>query len=674
MFMRGNMSFADRREAGRQLGHALKPRVGAQPMVLALPRGGVPVAAEVAAILGAPLDILVVRKLGVPHHEEYAMGAIASGGVMILREDIVGRLGLRRRDVDAVVAREQRELARREQLYRRDKPPITVEGRTVVVVDDGIATGSTMLAAVQLLRHRHAGRIIVAVPVAATDAIEQLREEADDVVALLEPDPFVAVGLYYKDFSQTTDEEVRAILEAQDEEADCPYGEPGTADAGSGAPACLRGQARPLTGADDDYDELMDMIGDAPVVLLGEATHGTDEFYQQRAGITKRLIREKGFQAVAVEADWPDAYRVNRFVRGEGRDPGAAEALGGFQRFPAWMWRNAAVLDFVGWLKAHNDRLRSPLAKVGFYGLDLYSLHKSMDEVIRYLERIDPDEARRAKMRYACMDRYGPDPQNYGLLVSSGVSEGCRSEIARQLQSLREKEVEYLSRDGATAADELFFAQQNARLVRNAEMYYRKMFRSDVSSWNLRDEHMMEMLVEVIAHCDDRHGTAKVVVWAHNSHLGDARATDRTRRGELNLGQLVREAFPQRSVSIGFTTYEGTVTAASGWHLPAGNKKVRPALPGSHERLFHETGIPAFWLDLTTDSPAANLLDEPRLERAIGVVYAPQTERQSHYFTARLASQFDAVIHFDRTRAVEPLEKTAEWSRTEAPETFPVGL
>jgi erythromycin esterase-like protein len=318
--------------------------------------------------------------------------------------------------------------------------------------------------------------------------------------------------------------------------------------------------------------------------------------------------------------------------------------------------------------------LRPPPGKVGFYGLDLYSLHKSMDEVIRYLERVDPMEAGRAKLRYACMDRYGPDPQNYGLLVGSGMSEGCRTEIVRQLQRLREKEVEYLARDGAAAADELFFAQQNARLVKNAEMYYRKMFRSDVSSWNLRDEHMMEMLVEVLAHCDNHHGMAKVVVWAHNSHLGDARATDRTRHGELNLGQLVREAFPHQSRSIGFTTYEGTVTAASGWHAAPEKKKVRPALPGSYEQLFHEVGIPAFSLDLTKASPATKVLKEARLERAIGVVYAPQTERQSHYFKARLVRQFDGVIHLDRTSAVEPLEKSVAWSRTEAPETFPVGL
>ncbi|MEY3895958.1 MAG: hypothetical protein RLZZ214_1478, partial [Verrucomicrobiota bacterium] len=229
--------------------------------------------------------------------------------------------------------------------------------------------------------------------------------------------------------------------------------------------------------------------------------------------------------------------------------------------------------------------------------------------------------------------------------------------------------------DGATAADEFFFAAQNARLVKNAEQYYQKMFRSDVSSWNQRDEHMMETLIELVAHLQSRQGSSKVVVWAHNSHLGDARATDMgKRRGELNIGQLVRQAFPYQCRLIGFTTYIGTVTAADGWHLPAERKQVRPGMEGSYEHLFHQVGIPSFWLDLTRENPAVEALMEPRLERAIGVVYRPDTERQSHYFEANLAKQFDAVLHFDVTRAVEPLERSLEWDHEEAPETYPVGL
>ena len=436
----------------------------------------------------------------------------------------------------------------------------------------------------------------------------------------------------------------------------------------------IRQHARPLTGTSPDLDGLLEMIGNASVVLLGESSHGTHEFYDLRAHLTKRLILEKDFNALAVEADWPDAYRVNRFVRGESTDHDAVDALAGFERFPSWMWRNADVLDFIGWLKDHNEHVYSSDHQVGFYGLDLYSLHKSMNEVIAYLQSRDPAEAAKARSLYGCIDRYGHDPQNYGLLASSGQGKTCRDEVIQQLVNLRAKEVEYLTLDGASAADEYFFAEQNALLVKNAENYYRKMYRSYVSSWNLRDEHMMEMLVKLIAHLQTQNGSAKMIVWAHNSHIGDARATEMSWRGELNIGQLARQAFPGQCRLIGFTTYTGTVTAASGWHLPAERKLVVPGLEGSYEKLFHQVGIPDFWLDFTGSDSAVEVMQKPHLERAIGVVYVPESERQSHYFEANLANQFDAVIHHDLTRAVEPLERTSAWQPDEAPESFPAGL
>ena len=430
----------------------------------------------------------------------------------------------------------------------------------------------------------------------------------------------------------------------------------------------------PLTGTAGDYDGLLEMIGDASIVLLGESSHGTHEFYHARTEITKRLIEEKDFNAVAVEADWPDAYQVNRFVRGEPGFKEAVDALEGFERFPSWMWRNADVLDFIGWLRDHNEHVYSLQHQVGFYGLDLYSLHKSIDEVITYLKQKDPAEAAKAKALYSCMNRYGSDPQHYGLMVSAGLSEGCRREVIRQFADLRAKEVDYLALNGPTAADEFFFAEQNARVVKNAEEYYRKMFITEESSWNQRDEHMMESLVNLLAHLQSHHRSAKVVVWAHNSHIGDARATDMSRRGELNLGQLTRQAFPDQCRLIGFTTSMGTVTASSGWHLKAERKQLRPPLDGSYEHLFHQVGIPGFWLDLTRNNPAVRVLDEPRLERAVGVVYLPESERQSHYFKADLPKQFDAVFHFDQTRGVEPLDRTSTWIENEAPETFPIGI
>jgi erythromycin esterase-like protein len=431
--------------------------------------------------------------------------------------------------------------------------------------------------------------------------------------------------------------------------------------------------AHALTGSSADYDPLLDFIGDARFVLLGEASHGTHEFYRERAKITKRLIQEKGFSAVAVEADWPDAWRVNRYVQGLGADPDAEEALAGFRRFPAWMWRNADVLDFIGWMRAYNDSPAPGVGAAGFFGLDLYSLHASIEAVLNYLDKVDPAGAARARHRYACFEGYGEDAQAYGYAAGFGLSQSCESEVVAQLLDLQRRADEYARRDGRAAEDDFFYAQQNARLIKNAELYYRTMFHGRVSSWNLRDEHMASTLEALLLHLELRNPETKVVVWAHNSHLGDARATQMGRAGEWNLGQLVRQRYGHDCVLTGFTTYTGTVTAASNWDGPAERKKVVPAMPGSYEALFHEAGIPAFLLTLPRESHVANGLRESMLERAIGVIYRPETEFASHYFHARLSDQFDAVIHFDRTRAVEPLEPTAEWSGEPA-ETFPSGV
>ena len=436
----------------------------------------------------------------------------------------------------------------------------------------------------------------------------------------------------------------------------------------------LRETLHPLTGAAEDYDRIMDLVGDARFVLLGEASHGTHEFYRERAEITKRLIQEKGFTAIAVEADWPDAYRVNRYVRRENNDVDAIEALTDFKRFPTWMWRNTVVVEFVEWLRAHNDTLSPGATKTGFYGLDLYSLHASMEAVLRYLEKIDPEMAKQARARYACFDQFGEDPQAYGYLTGLGLAKSCEDEVVRELVELQRRAMDYARRDGRAAEDQFFEAMQNARVVKNAEAYYRSMFLGDVSSWNLRDRHMVETLEALVAHLEGQAGSAKVAVWAHNSHLGDARATDMGRRGELNIGQLVRERNGRDAVLVGFTTHHGTVTAASNWDAPAERKYVRPGLVGSYEAAFHDTEIARFLLTWRERDNVPKVLREPRLERAIGVIYRPDTERASHYFYARLPDQFDAVLHFDETRAVEPLDYSAEWEAGELPETFPFAV
>jgi erythromycin esterase-like protein len=401
----------------------------------------------------------------------------------------------------------------------------------------------------------------------------------------------------------------------------------------------------------------MGMVGNSHFALLGEASHGTHDFYHTRAQITQWLIKEKGYSAVAVEADWPDAHRVNRYVQGRSDDADAVEALGSFKRFPTWMWRNTDVVEFIAWLREYNDALPQGIRKVGFYGLDLYSLNASARAVLEFLDRVDPEAAQRARYRYACFEHFGEDTQAYGYAANFGLSKNCEDEVVSQLVEMQKRAADLAKRDGHLDPDAFFIAEQNARLVANAERYYRSMFESHIGSWNLRDQHMVETL-EALA----------------NSHLGDARATQMGASGELNVGQLVRQRHGQDAVLVGFTTYTGSVTAASSWDGPAERKRVRPALSGSYESLFHVTGVPSFLLIWRAATWLSGVLNQEMLERAIGVIYSPESERVSHYFQARFANQFDGIIHLDETRAVEPLERTSQWEVGEFPETYPFAV
>jgi erythromycin esterase-like protein len=438
-------------------------------------------------------------------------------------------------------------------------------------------------------------------------------------------------------------------------------------------PEAIARIARPL-GGDGELEHLIELVASRQIVMIGEASHGTHEFYALRAALSRQLIAQHGFAAVAIEGDWPDALRVDRYVRGGGDDDSASDALADFQRFPTWMWRNAEVAELVEWLRIHNDQ-HPPEQRAGFYGLDLYSLHASAAAVISYLDEVDPEAAARARERYACFDHAGADPQHYGLQAHFGLEESCEEDVIAQLVEMQAR---HAARSGRAPTGEAWFhAIQNANVVRNAEQYYRTMFAGRGASWNLRDTHMADTLDMLANQLAGASAPPKLIVWAHNSHVGDARATEMGEDGQLTLGQLMRQRHPDQVALIGFTTDHGTVECAHDWDEPGIRERVRPSLPGSWEELFHGAGRPRFLVTATALREAVGSRAE-RLHRAIGVVYRPETERRSHYYHTRLAEQYDVVVHIDDTHAVHPLEPPMAAPMPppdhEPPETFPSGI
>jgi putative phosphoribosyl transferase len=884
--------FPDRGDAGRRLAARLSALSLEQPVVYALPRGGVPVAVEIARTLRAPLDLILVRKIGAPGAPEVALGAIVDGAnpQTVVNEVVRRRSGADDAFLERARARELAELERRRSRYLGDRPQIDPAGHTAIIVDDGLATGATMKAAILAMKRRGAARICVAVPVAPADTLKAIGELADQVVCLQSPSDFHGVGGFYDDFHQLTDEETVGLLrqgwgqgssnetrserrtarrqvsvpplglvgdlcvpaeprglvlfahgsgssrfsprnvavadtlnaqgfatllldlltpaESQDRRnvfdiplladrvveaalylsgepdvADLPLGlfgastgaaaallaaaelhdritavvsrggrpdlagsrlpdvvaptllivggedrhvlelnrqalaalrcekllkivpaaghvfeEPGALEAvtelatdwfqhylgpaapkpspaaatvAPGRPAepvsiveALREAVEPLPALTDPaFASAFDRFGSARVVLLGEASHGTSEFYRARAAITRRLIEHHGFTIVAVEADWPDAAVIDRHVR---RLPARPRQVPAFTRFPTWMWRNREVDDFVAFLQNHNETTPRD-RQVSFHGLDLYSMTASIAAVLAYLDRVDPAAAAEARARYASLAPWSRELAAYGRASLSKGYALCELPVTRALVDLLQKELRYAGSDG----EDFFDATQNARLVASAERYYRVMYYGSHESWNLRDRHMFETLQRVI----DRAGPdAKAVVWAHNSHIGDARFTDMgAERGEVNIGQLCREAYGAHAALIGFGTHSGTVAAASEWDAPMEIKPVRPSRPDSYEALCHEVGEERFLLDLrkglTPDLREA--LSQPRLERYIGVIYRPETERWSHYSSASLPDQYDAFVWFDQTHAVTPVPTRVTPGEEE---TYPFGL
>lgn len=878
--------FTDRNEAGRELGVELARRGYEDPVVYALPRGGVPVAAEVAEALGAPLDLVLVRKIGAPANPEVALGAVVEGEPpeTVINEEVMRISGADQAWLEQARERELAEMRRRREKYLGGRARVNPAGHTAIVVDDGLATGATMKAAVIALRRQGAKKVVAALPVAPQEALADIAQVVDDVVCLLPQRQFRGVGGAYRDFHQLSDEETIGILRrawtvagedtrgptlrrgvkipplgldgdlvippeprgivlfahgsgssrlsprnravatrlnemgfatllldlltpqeaenrrnvfdipllaerlleaelwitSEPELAELPLGlfgastgagaallaaaelgprisavvsrggrpdlagprlsevrsptllivggndpqvldlnrhalaqlqcekllrivpgaghlfeapgeleavtemagawfqhylvRPGEAPLVEEAPAArpatpatpaevVRAAAEPLPDLDDpDFGAAFDRYGDARVVLLGEASHGTSEFYRARAAITRRLIEKHGFNIVAVEADWPDAATIDRYVRGL---PARKRNVAPFTRFPTWMWRNKEVDDFVDWMRRHNADLPAE-ARARFQGLDVYSMSNSIAEVLAYLDRVDPDAAARARARYGCLAPWANDPAAYGRVALSEGHARCEGPVNRVLMELLERELDYARQD----PDSFFDAEQNAHVVAGAEQYYRVMYYGSHESWNLRDTHMFETLKRSLEHVGP---DAKAVVWAHNSHIGDARVTDMgVNRNELNIGQLCREKWGDQARLIGFGTHTGTVAAASDWDGPMEIKAVRPSRPDSHEVLCHEAGD-RFLLDLRqgVNEDLLRVMNEPRLERYIGVIYRPETERWSHYSPALLGEQYDGFVWFDETRAVTPLPEQVSGGEDE---TYPFGL
>lgn len=884
--------FADRADAGRQLAGRLSAMGLDKPVVYALPRGGVPVALEIARALRAPLDLILVRKIGAPGAPEVALGAVVDGEnpQTVINEDVRRRSGADDIFLERARTHELAELERRRSRYLGSRSGVDPAGHTAIVVDDGLATGATMKAAILALKRRRAKKICVAIPVGAAAAVEAIDEQADLVVCLHRAETFYGVGGFYDDFHQLTDEETVGLLRqgwAENQEAspdlragvvrrqvsvpplglvgdlcvpaeprgivlfahgsgssrlsprnvavadtlnshgfatllfdlltpaeatdrrnvfDIPLlaervvaaalyisSEPDIADlplglfgASTGAAAALlaaaelhhriaamvsrggrpdlagarladvvaptllivggadrhvldlnrqalaaltcekllkivpkaghvfeepgaletvtemanawfqhylspaalqpapvapsavpdkpaqpvsivtalRDAVEPLPALDDPaFASAFDRFASSRVVLLGEASHGTSEFYQARAAITRRLIEDHGFTVVAVEADWPDAAAIDRHIR---RLPYQPMRVPPFTRFPTWMWRNRDVDDFLGFLRRHNDA-KPAEERVSFHGLDLYSMTASIAAVLTYLDRVDPTAAAEARARYACLAPWSRELAAYGRASLSKGYALCELPVTRTLVDLLQNELRYANRDG----EQFFDATQNARLVANAERYYRVMYYGSHESWNLRDGHMFDTLQRVLAWAGP---DTKAVVWAHNSHIGDARFTDMgTERGEVNIGQLCRQAYGSEVALIGFGTHSGTVAAASEWDAPMEIKTVRPSRPDSYEALCHQLGHERFLLDLRrgVDSNLRSALAQPRLERYIGVIYRPETERWSHYSSASLADQYDAFVWFDQTQAVVPLPTQVTAGEDE---TYPFGL
>jgi erythromycin esterase-like protein/adenine/guanine phosphoribosyltransferase-like PRPP-binding protein len=655
--------FTDRVQAGHALAGRLQDLRGSDAVVLGLPRGGVPVAAVVAEELDLPLDVIVVHKLGIPGQPEVAMGAIGEGGAEVLNPSIIGRGWISEEEVEAAEASERAVLAQRLAVLREGRDPIDLRGRTAVIVDDGIATGATAKVACVVARRLGAAEVVVAAPVISPNAVNEL-EDADRVACVLLPPRFQAVGKYYRDFGQTDDAEVVRLLHAaslrprrQRRREPDPSDVEATDD--------VRAMARPLE-TEADLETLARHASRARFICIGEASHGTHEFYAWRAALTKRLIELGDIGWIGVEGDWPDCFRIDQWVRGRTEQrKDARHLLSSFERWPRWMWANTDVADFLEWLRGWN-LTREPSRRVGFYGLDVYSLWESLEAVIDWLAANAPDAVPDALRAWRCFEPYGEDPQEYAWATRL-VPASCEPDVIALLASVRE-------RAGHAAAgfddDEARLdVLQNALTAADAEHYYRVMLQGDRESWNIRDIHMADTADRLAERAGpDRRG----VIWAHNTHVGDARGTTMGNEGMVNIGELLRERHGLDQVFlIGFASRGGTVLAARSWGATEIVFPLPTAQAGTHEDLLGRA-LPGAALLRFSAAEGTEWLTRQRGHRAVGVVYDPRRET-GNYVPTVMGRRYDALLWIPQTTALTPLTHEP---RPQSPEleTEPTGL
>ncbi len=646
------MRFKNREHAGQLLAEKLLPYAHLDPIILAMPRGGVPIAYTIATRLKASLDIVLVKKIQAPGSEEFAIGAVAEDEKPILNDAYIDEENLDRTKIAETISKRIKEIRSRSILYREKLPALSLIGRTVIVVDDGLATGASMVAALEWLRTKKIKRLIAAVPISSSEGAEKVKAIADEFISLITPENMWAVGYWYEDFSQVSDSEVVKYLEKRHETAKPSIPTKNLTDE-------IVELAKPFKSS-GELDQYINEIAKHRVVMLGEATHGTKEYYELRKEISQRLIQDHGFDFIAVEGDWPDCYKLNEYIYSDEKTNPREVVHSSFHRWPTWMWANEEVPSLIEWMKKNDLG--------AFYGLDVYSLFESLDATKKYLKKIDPALANLLQTNYACFDAYRGNEIKYAESLMK-LPRGCQQEVISNLRELLRLRLE----DTKLTENELFSIKQNARVIEKAEKYYRTMLSGRADSWNIRDTHMLETL-ENLLHF---HGpNSKAIVWAHNTHIGDYHATDMLDDGYINLGGLTRERFGIENVYLlGFGSHHGEVTAGKAWGAEVQKMQLPNAKPGSYEDYFHQAAmnLKATSLFLPLNKLESNSSLYQKLgHRAVGVVYDPLHERHgSNYVPTKLAGRYDGFIFVDETHALKPIPSTIVYG--EIPETYPAG-